>query len=79
MVLGFVGGLVGCLFSLPMNGIATGTTNFQSFSEIVFFFTITPELMLNGVGFAVVMGAIGGILPAISAARKPIVETLREV
>lgn len=79
MVLGLVGGLVGCLFSLPMNGIATGTTNFQSFSEIVFFFTITPELMLRGVLFAILMGAIGGILPAISAARQPIVETLREV
>lgn len=79
MFLGLVGGLVGCLLSLPMNGIATGTTNFQSFSEIVFFFTITPELMLNGIAFAIVMGAIGGILPAVSAARRPIVETLREV
>lgn len=79
MFLGLVGGLVGCLLSLPMNGIATGTTNFQSFSEIVFFFTITPELMMNGVVFAIVMGALGGILPAITAARKPIVETLREV
>lgn len=79
MVLGLIGGLAGCLFSLPMNGIATGTTNFQTFSEVVFFFTITPELMMNGLVFAVFMGALGGILPAITAARKPIVDALRDV
>jgi len=68
----------GCALSLPINGLATGTTNFQTFSEIVFYFTITPDLMLRGLIFAAVMGAVGGILPALAAARQPILQALRQ-
>src|SRR5574342_1280681 len=56
VALAFLGGLLGCLLSLPINGLATGTTNFATFSEIVFYFTITPDLMVNGLLFAIVMG-----------------------
>lgn len=78
VLLALVGGVIGCLLALPMNGLATGTTNFGSFSEIVFFFTITPELMVKGVVFAVVMGVIGGFPPAWSAARQPLLSALRQ-
>jgi len=77
--LALIGGLLGCALSLPINGLATGTTNFQTFSEIVFYFTITPDLMLRGLIFAAVMGAVGGILPALAAARQPILLALRQV
>jgi ABC-type antimicrobial peptide transport system permease subunit len=76
--LALIGGLLGCALSLPINGLATGTTNFQTFSEIVFYFTITPDLMLRGLIFAAVMGAVGGILPALAAARQPILQALRQ-
>ena len=79
IALSLIGGSLGCLFSLPINGLATGTTNFETFSEIVFYFTITPELMVRGLAFAVIMGAFGGLLPAIYAARQPILQALRHV
>jgi putative ABC transport system permease protein len=63
-----------------MNGAATGTTNFQgSFSEVIFYFTITPSLMLKGILLSIIMGAFGGLLPAITAAREPILSALRRV
>ena len=67
--LALLGGALGCVLALPINGLATGTTNFGSFSEIVFYFSITPQLMLNGMIFAAVMGLVGGFLPAWSASR----------
>lgn len=72
-----LGGLVGCLFALPINGIATSTTNWQSFSEVAFAFRVTPGLLLAGVVFAVVMGLVGGFFPALRAARMPVVSALR--
>lgn len=77
--LSFIGGCFGVLLALPINGLATGTMNFQTFSEIVFNFAITPDLMILGLVFALLMGAIGGILPALSAARQPILSALRQV
>jgi putative ABC transport system permease protein len=79
ILLAFIGGLLGCLVSIPMNQVTTGTTNFQSFSEVVFKFSVTPTLMAVALVFAVFMGIVGGILPAISAARKPITECLNKV
>lgn len=76
--LSLIGGALGCALSLPMNGIATGTTNFQSFSEIVFYFSITPALLARGMIFAAVMGVVGGLLPAWSASRVPIIAALRQ-
>ena len=73
-----IGGAVGCLLALPVNGIVTSTTNWASFSEIAFSFRITPGLLLAGVVFAVVMGVLGGFFPARRAARQPVVQALRE-
>ena len=78
IALALIGGAMGCVLSLPINGLATGTTNFETFSEIVFYFTITPDLMARGLIFAAAMGAAGGFLPAFSAARAPILQSLRQ-
>lgn len=72
-----IGGALGCLIALPINGLVTSTTNWASFSEVAFAFRITPGLMLNGMIFAVVMGLIGGLFPARHAANQQVVEALR--
>lgn len=79
ILLALIGGLFGCLAAIPMNWVTTGTTNFQTFSEVVFNFAVTPKLMGIALLFAVAMGLIGGLLPAVSAARKPIVDCLSKV
>jgi putative ABC transport system permease protein len=79
IALALVGGLIGCLLALPVHGISTGTTNWTSFSEVAFKFRITPALLGAGLLFAGVMGALGGLLPAIRAARLPISQALREI
>ena len=63
---------------LPINGLVTSTTNWVSFSEVAFAFRVTPALLLNGMVFAVVMGIVGGVLPARKAATQPVVDALRE-
>lgn len=78
VLLAVLGGLLGCLFALPVSGITTSTMNFASFSEIAFRFQITPSILLSGMVFAAVMGALGGFFPARKAARRVIVEALRE-
>ena len=78
VALALAGGLVGCLIALPMNGYSTGTGQTQSFSEIAFAFRITPQIAGLGIAFAVVMGLVGGLLPALRAARLPITSALRE-
>ena len=77
MVLAVVGGLVGCLLALPLNGVATGTFSWTSFSEVAFEFRITGELLAKGLVFALVMGVVGGLLPARLAARKPVLDALK--
>jgi putative ABC transport system permease protein len=79
VLLAACGGVLGCLMAYPMNGIATGTTNFDSFSEIVFYFRITPGLMSEGILFAVIMGGIGGLLPAWTASRQPVLAAIRQL
>jgi putative ABC transport system permease protein len=79
VALALVGGLVGCLLALPVHGLSTGTTNFTSFSEVAFKFRITPALLAGGLVFAALMGAAGGLLPALRAARIPIARALREI
>jgi putative ABC transport system permease protein len=61
-----------------MNGFSTGTGQTQSFSEIAFSFRITPEIVVIGLAFAVIMGVVGGLLPAFRGARLPITSALRE-
>ena len=76
-VIALVGGVLGCLIALPINGVVTCTTNWSSFSEIAFAFRVTPLLLLSGVVFAVVMGVVGGFFPARKASRMPVVQALR--
>jgi putative ABC transport system permease protein len=74
------GGLLGGLLAYALvDGASTGTANWVTFSEIAFAFRVTPELILLGTAFAAVIGALGGLLPAANAARKPVVTALREV
>ena len=79
LLISFVGGVVGCLAVLPLNGLTTGAMNWQTFSHLAFAFKITPELLTKGVIFALVMGVLGGLLPAIRAARLPVATALREL
>ncbi len=72
-----LGGVVGGLLALPINGIVTSTTNWASFSEVAFAFRITPGLLAAGAIFAVVMGLVGGFFPAWRAARLQVVQALR--
>jgi putative ABC transport system permease protein len=72
-----VGGVIGSLLALPINGLITSTTNWASFSEIAFTFRVTPGLLLAGMAFAVVMGLVGGYFPARRAARMAVVQALR--
>jgi ABC-type lipoprotein release transport system permease subunit len=76
-LIALVGGVIGILLALPINGIVTSTTNWASFSEIAFSFRVTPGLLLAGLGFALVMGTLGGFFPAWRAARLPVVQALR--
>jgi putative ABC transport system permease protein len=76
-LIAIVGGVIGGLLALPVNGIVTSTTNWASFSEIAFSFRITPVLLLAGLVFAVVMGLVGGFFPAWRAARMQVVQALR--
>jgi ABC-type lipoprotein release transport system permease subunit len=76
--LALVGGALGCLLAVPMHGFSTGTGQTQSFSEIAFAFRITPAIVVTGLVFAVIMGVLGGLLPAFRAARLPITAALRE-
>jgi putative ABC transport system permease protein len=78
VALALIGGVVGCLLALPVHGLSTGTTNFSSFTEVAFKFRITPLLLAGGMLFSGVMGLVGGLLPALRAARIPIARALRE-
>jgi len=77
-VLSGLGGVLGCLLVLPLNGITTGIGT-SNFSETAFNFHVSPEIMLYGIIFAVVLGAFGGLFPASNAARKEILTALRQI
>jgi putative ABC transport system permease protein len=77
VLLSLVGGALGSLLALPVNGITTSTTNWSSFSELAFAFRVTPAAVLTGMVFAVGMGVVGGFLPAVRAARQPLAASLR--
>lgn len=79
LFIAFVGGLVGCIAVLPLNGLTTGTINWQTFSHLAFAFKITTPLLAAGILFALLMGLLGGIFPAIRAARRPVAEALRSL
>ena len=80
MLLGLFGGVLGAVFAyVSFNGFRASTLNFQSFSQITFAFTVTPALMLAGIGYALLLGLAGGLLPGLRAARMPVIQGLREL
>jgi putative ABC transport system permease protein len=78
-VLASIGGVLGCLLSLPLHGYSTGTLSFNSFSEVVFQFRITPWLAAKGMLFSIIVGIAGSLLPALRAARLPVIVALKSV
>jgi ABC-type antimicrobial peptide transport system permease subunit len=78
LLLSLLGGIIGCLLVLPLNDFTTGIGSFTTFSEFTFNFRITPQIMLTGIVFAVVLGIIGGLFPASAAARKEILTALKQ-
>jgi len=80
MVLALVGGVLGgALAYAGFNGFQTSTMNWQTFSQVAFGFAVTPQLLTQGIVYALIMGLLGGIFPAIRAARLPISKALREL
>ncbi len=77
MMLALVGGVTGVLAASTLTDLTISTTNMQSFSELAFSFALTPWIALEALAFAACMGAAGGLMPALKAARMPIVEALR--
>ncbi|MBI5773397.1 MAG: ABC transporter permease [Verrucomicrobia bacterium] len=75
--LALIGGVIGCLLALPMHGYSTGTISFESFSETVFQFRITPGLAAKGLVFSVIVGVVGSLLPALRASRLPVIAALK--
>jgi len=80
ILLGIVGGVIGGAVAwLAFDGYQTATMNFQSFSQIAFSFAVTPQLLATALVISLVMGTLGGLLPAIRAATLPVVTALREL
>ena len=78
-LLAAIGGALGCLLALPLDGYSTGTMSFNSFSETVFEFRITPWLATKGMIFSIIVGVIGSLLPALRASRLPVIAALKSV
>jgi putative ABC transport system permease protein len=74
-----VGGAIGCVAVLPLNGLTTGAMNWQTFSHRAFAFRITPGLLVAGIVFALLMGLFGGLPPTVRAAWRPVAISLREL
>jgi putative ABC transport system permease protein len=80
VLLSLVGGLIGGLLAwVAFDGYQTATMNFQSFSQVAFAFKVSPSLLARGMFFALIMGLVGGLFPAIRAARMPVVTALRQL
>ncbi|PYP83562.1 MAG: ABC transporter permease [Candidatus Angelobacter sp. Gp1-AA117] len=79
LLISLLGGALGCLAVFPLNGLTTGAMNLQTFSHVAFAFRVTPVLMVMGIIFALIMGVVGGIFPALRAARRPVAEALRSL
>ena len=79
LLISFIAGIIGCVVVLPLNGMTTQTMNFSTFSNIAFAFKITFDLLGMGVIFALAMGVLGGLLPAVRAALRPVAVSLREL
>ena len=79
LLIAFIGGVLGAISVLKLNGLTTTTLNMQTFSSVAFAFKITPLLLGVGILFALLMGLVGGVPPAIRAARRPVALSLREL
>ena len=80
LALCLAGGVLGGLLAYAgFNGYKTATLNWQTFSQVAFAFRVTPALLVQGVAWAVVMGFVGGLFPAVRAARLPVATALREL
>ncbi len=80
VTLGLLGGIVGGLVVyFGLNGYQASTLNWASFTQITFAFTVTPQLLLTGLGYSLILGLVGGLLPGLRAARMPVVAGLREL
>jgi putative ABC transport system permease protein len=77
--LALLGGALGCALALPLHGYSTGTMSFESFSETVFSFRITPLLIAKGLVFSMIVGVVGSFLPALRASRLPMIAALKAV
>jgi putative ABC transport system permease protein len=78
--LALVGGLLGGVIAyVVFNGFRVSTLNGASFSQVVFDFAVTPDLLIEGLIAAAIIGVVGGFFPAIRAARLPVAQALREV
>ena len=77
LLLGLLGGVVGLFLASFLQLITVSTMNFQTFSELAFSFTLTPKIVISSLLFALIMGFVGGVLPAMRAARMKIVDALR--
>ncbi len=79
LLLGFLGGCTGLFLASFLQLLTISTVNFQTFSELAFSFTLNAEIVLMSLAFALVMGFIGGVLPAYRASRMNIVDALRSM
>jgi putative ABC transport system permease protein len=79
LLLSLAGGILACILVLPLNNVTTGLGNFITFSETSFNFRVGPDVMAIGIIFSLLLGAVGGLLPARQAARKEILTALREI
>lgn len=79
ILLAGLGGLIGITLAMGMQFFSISTVNWQSFSELAFSFKVTPGILLNALVFTLIMGLVGGVLPALRAARLQIVDALRAV
>jgi ABC-type lipoprotein release transport system permease subunit len=77
--LALIGGIIGCLIALPLNNMSAGIGNWQTFSETAFKFKVGSDAIVAGLLFAALIGALGGFLPAWSAARKNVITAMREM
>ncbi len=79
ILISLIGGIIGCIVILPLNGYTASTINWSTFSHLAFAFRITPDIMISGIVFALFMGFVGGLFPSIRAARLPVAVALREL
>ena len=79
LLLGLIGGVIGAAVAyLGFDGLRTSTINYQSFTQVSFAFRVTPALIITGTAYALLLALIGGLFPAIHAARRPIIAGLRQ-